>query len=144
MLKNKRLWDHDIIISSDKLTGFKLILIFFSSSPSSAFYVTWFIKKGKINRGLPRAVRNNRGHTCIRFSGKFVPIFKKNSNAAHLNFGIRLNYIGAILFHNLSVPFTQLEYSILSELLRFLDEKIFNMVFYVDQRVKAFTIKGIL
>ena len=52
--------------------------------------------------------------------------------------------MGAILFHNLSVPFTQLEYSILSELLRFLDEKIFNMVFYVDQRVKAFTIKGIL
>lgn len=32
---------------------------------------------------------------------KFVPIFKENSNAAHLNFHIHLlNYIGAILFHD--------------------------------------------
>ena len=30
---------------------------------------------------------------------KFVPIFKKNSNAAYLNFDTHLlNYIGAILF----------------------------------------------
>lgn len=35
MLKNTRLRDHDIIISSDELTGF-ITLIFFSSSSSSS------------------------------------------------------------------------------------------------------------
>lgn len=70
---------------------------------------------------------------------KFVPIFKENSNAAHLNLDIHLlNYIDAILFHNLSLSFTQLEYCILPKLFKFFGGKLFNVVFYVDQRVKTF------
>ena len=76
---------------------------------------------------------------------KFVLTFKENSNAAHLIFDILLlNYISAILFHNLSASFMQLEYSVLPELIRFFGEKLFNMIFYVHQRVKVFAIKKIL
>ena len=81
-------------------------------------------------------------YTSLR---KFVPTFKENSNAAHLNLDIHLlNYIGAILFHNFSLSFTQFEYSIVPGLFRFFGGELFNMIFYVDQRGKAFTTKGIL
>ena len=39
-----------------------------------------------------------------------------------------LNYIGTILFYNLSPSFTQFEYSILPERFRFFGEQIFNMI----------------
>ena len=46
------------------------------------------------------------------------------------------NYINAISFHKLSPSFTQLQYSILPEGLRFFGEQLSNMIFYVDQRVE--------
>lgn len=46
MLKNTKLRDHDIIISSDELTGF-ITLIFFSSSSSSVLRHMVHKKKAK-------------------------------------------------------------------------------------------------
>ena len=43
------------------------------------------------------------------------------------------DYISAILFHNLSSSFTQLEYSTLLQPLRFFGEKLCNMIFHVDK-----------
>lgn len=86
-----------------------------------------------------------RSYLCIGLHGKFLLIFKKNSNIAHLNLDIHLlNYIAGILFHNHPSFFNQLEYSILPELLRFFSKNLCNMIFQVDQRVKVFAIKGIL
>lgn len=79
------------------------------------------------------------------FKEKFVPIFKENPNAVHLNFNTYLlNFIRVILFHGLPPSFTQLEYSIFPEPLRFFGEKFFNMIFHIDEKVKIFSITGIL
>ena len=64
----------------------------------------------------------DRSENSIRFAFRFDIHFS--------------NYIGAILFHNLSSSFMQFEYSIVAESLRFFGEELFNMIFYVDQRVK--------
>ena len=72
----------------------------------------------------------------------YIPVFKENSNTANLNFDIQfINYIGDILIYNLSPFFTHLEYSIVSEPLGILDEKFFNMILYVDQRVKFLSLR---
>ena len=71
-----------------------------------------------------------------------MPILKENWNAEDLNFSIHLlNYIGAILFYNLSPSFRQLENSVLPEYLMFFSEKLFWVIFYLDQRVEAFPLR---
>ena len=58
---------------------------------------------------------------------------------AHLSINIHLlNYFFPAQSFSILHAF---EYFILPEPLRFLGEKLFNMIFYVDQRVKAFSIR---
>jgi len=85
----------------------------------------------------------------IGLSGKFVPILKENWNAEDLNFSIHLlNCIGAILFFHQSI-FLHLSGNLKIPSFQNLSgfsTKNFSkwFFFYLDQRVEAFSIKGIL
>ena len=66
----------------------------------------------------------------IGLSGKFVLIFKENSKTIFSCVDVYLfNHVFTIFLYNLSPSFMQLKNSILSELFRFLDEKLHKVVF---------------